>query len=155
MFIGGICKTTLQPRMQVNNIIRSSPNKVLSLHVCVSFHDSAAAWHTQLLFAKWSSRMPWPCWHIMTNVWTLAEKPAMISKILSEIMVAEGGVNVSANYSKGNRLVEKKKKKIKNSLVDDNTLCCCDRDPHFSIHLSTYSIKHTVSSKRKRAAEWH
>lgn len=42
----------------------------------------------------------------------------------------------------------------KNSLVDDNTVGFCDRGPHFSIHLSTYSIKHIVSSKGKWAAEW-
>lgn len=43
----------------------------------------------------------------------------------------------------------------KNSLVDDNTVCFCDRGPHFSIHLSTYFIKHIVSSQGKWTTEWY
>lgn len=45
----------------------------------------------------------------MTNVRTLAEKPAVISKTLSEIMVAQGERTPdSANYSKGNGLEKKR-----------------------------------------------
>lgn len=43
MVTGETCKTPLQPSMQANNIKRFLANKVLSLQVCVSFHDSTAA----------------------------------------------------------------------------------------------------------------
>lgn len=135
--------------MQPNNIRSVFTHKPFSFQVCVSFQDRAAAWRTQLLFAKWSSKIPRPCWHVMTNVWTLAGKPAVISKTLSEIMAAEGVENTTEC-----KLQQRQWAGKKNSLVDDNTVCFCDRSPHFSIHLSTYSIKHIVSSKGKWAAEW-
>lgn len=72
----------------------------------------------------------------------------MIFKTLSEIMVAEGGVN-----ARECKLQQRQWAGKKNSLVDDNTVCFCDRSPHFSIHFSAYSIKHIVSSKRKCVAE--
>ena len=65
-------------------------------------------------------------------------------------MVAEGG-----ERARECKLQQRQWAGKKNSLVDDNTVCFSDRGPHFSIHLSTYSIKHIVSSKGKWAAEWY
>lgn len=62
---GGTCK--IDWTQQPNNIRSCFTHKPFSFQVCVR----AAAWLTQLLFAKWSSRIPGPCWHVMTNVWTL------------------------------------------------------------------------------------
>lgn len=66
-------------------------------------------------------------------------------------MVAEGGGGGNAGECK---LQQRQWAGKENSLVDDNSVCFCDRGPHFSIHLSTYSIKHIVSSEGKWAAEW-
>lgn len=92
MLTGGTCKIT-GLYSQGRRLITSEPPFPTSPFHCRCVSLYARAWSSQLLFANWCCKIPRPCWHTMTNVWTLTGKPAVISKTFSEIMVAEGGEN--------------------------------------------------------------
>lgn len=111
-------------RIQPNNIASVSTHEPCLFQLHVSSRDKAGARRTQLLFAKWSSKISRPFWHVMTNVRTLAGEQAVISKTLSEIMVAWGGETVRETEQIIAKAMGRKKKREQPCWSQHSGLLC-------------------------------